>query len=984
MTKQTLIRSLILATAFAGGLAASADTFRWAKIDWLNLNGSSEAFYKTASWLDNVVPPLDGSETLNFVLTNAYNAAGELDVANKDSRYYQFQSIVLTTNNTVGTRAAEPFVVKIGSIAGSQPRQSLNAYGRHVVVDCPAPNGFAGPWRILANGTSGFTFTNDGTSAPTLNYLENGYYTYLKTETATTKAVVGGLVSGGTFNKTGPGTVTIASASDLQATCNLSGGTLALGRAAADVGVPAALADGAVFHVDAMATDSLTTTTDTDGKTVRVTAWRDLASTTRTMTLSDDDAAADWSAPRLIETNGVRLVDFGAHERQYDSSRDGAGKTNRVTLSSAAQATALGRAATLSTPNASRIKGVKEVFVVAEVTSDDSASGTSVYFCGGNWSYGWALNTKTSDPGLAGNSLVDQAVAAGKWLVDGTAKTAVDYPEKRRLRVYSIKGNKTMDFTHLGGQWRDKISGSAIFGGIRIGELVAYDRELTDAERLANQRYLMAKWHAGSERTSWDMGTVILRAENLSLDVGEGDVARVRRVRGTSTTFGATNARFPFTKTGAGELVLEDVYPSNLSIHVTGGSLSFTTTVDHDAVAAADAPAPDAFCHLDATKADTLLADASGGITNWTDCAGRATSMRPVSGRPAPTAKTSDKVDGKTVVDFGEEYVNNGAAMCLYNGESTSKEGMYDVFVVLRKYAASSSSKIFASTGWEIVGGNCFAGQDNGAALSLGANWTVDGRPALLDSVSGEYSVTNFNVYGMSVGQNPTAVNALGYWCSSGANGGGIQVAEYIGYTRRLTDAERLQTQAYLMKKWGKGAHPDAATSSVGAIDFATGVTPTVGTDSPRTVASVASADANATLVKTGAGLLTVGTLTNVSSVRVADGALTVTGAQDLSLGALTLDAAAFADGAAPRVSVNGTLTLAANGTLTATVPDDFAYGEWKVAAATSVAADSLATWTVTVASESGKKVRGICELVARDGGVWFCHRRRGACLIIR
>jgi hypothetical protein len=477
---------------------------------------------------------------------------------------------------------------------------------------------------------------------------------------------------------------------------------------------------------------------------------------------------------------------------------------------------------------------------------------------------------------------------------------------------------------------------------------------------------------------------VLLRAENLSLDVGAGDVARVRRVRGTSTAFGATNARFPFTKTGAGELVLEDVYPSNLPIHVTGGSLSFTTTVDHDAVAAADAPAPDAFCHLDATKADTLLKDTSGGITNWTDCAGRATSMRLVSGRTAPTAKASDKVDGKTVVDFGEEYVNNGAAMQLYNGESKSSEGMYDVFVVLRKYAPNSESKIFASTGWEIVGGNCFAGQDNGAALSIGANWTVDGRPAFLDSVSSENSVTNFNVYGMSVGQNPAVVNALGYWCSSGGNGGGIQVAEYIGYTRRLTDAERLQTQAYLMKKWGKGAHPDAATSSVGAIDFATGVTPTVGTDSPRTVASVASADANATLVKTGAGLLTVGTLTNVSSVRVADGALAVTGAQDLSLDALTLDAVAFADGAVPRVSVKGTLTLAANGTLTATVPDDFAYGEWQVAAATAVAADNLATWTVTVASESGARVRGICELEVREGGVWFCHRRRGACLIIR
>lgn len=971
-------RTIILAAGLAGALAASADAFRWANINTLNLDGRVDTFYQTASWLDGVVPPLDGTETLNFVLTNAYNAAGELDVANNNSRYYQIQPIVLTTNATAGTRAAEPFVVKIGSIADSQPRQSLNVYGRHVVVDCPDPNGFAGPWRVLANGTSGFTFTNDGTSAPTLNYLENGYNTTVKTETETTKAVIGGLVSGGTFNKSGSGTLKVASASDLQATCKLFGGTLALGRTDADV--PAALADGAVFHVDAMATDSLTTETDTDGKT-RVTAWRDLADTTRTMTLSEDDAAADWSAPRLIVTNGVPLVDFGAHERQYAQNRDG--KDGRDTLSSAEQAAELGRAATLSTPNASRVKSVREVFVVAEVTSD--VAGNTVYFCGGNWSYGWALGTKATTPQFLGGGLTDPTVGAGKWLVDGAAKTAVDYPETRRLLVYSIKGNRTMEFTHLGGQWRDQISGSASFGGIRIGELVAYSRELTDAERLANQRYLMDKWHAGSERTSWDMGTVILRAENLSLDVGEGDVARVRRVRGTSTNFGATNARFPFSKTGDGELVLEDVYPSSLPIHVKGGSVSFTTTVDHDAVAAADAPAAGAFCHLDATKADTLLADADGGITNWTDCAGRATSMRLVSGRSAPTAVASDKVDGKTVVDFGETYVNNGAAMQLYNGESKSSEGMYDVFVVLRKCGLNSEAKIFASTGWELVGGsNAFAGQDNGAALSIGANWTANGLPTSIDSLSGETSVTNFNVYGMSVSQTPTVVNALGYWCSSGPNGGGIQVAEYIGYTRRLTDAERLQTQAYLMKKWGKGAHPDAATSSVGPIDFASGVTPTVGTDSPRTVASVTAADASATLVKTGAGLLTVGTLSNVSSVRVTDGALAVTGAQDLALDALTLDAAAFADGAAPRVSVNGTLTLAANGTLSATVPDDFAYGEWQVAAATAIAADGLATWTLSVASESGAKVRGICELEVRDGGVWFCHRRRGACLIIR
>ncbi len=957
-TAKTVKGFALLATAcLTPALTAKADTYQWTR------TSQGGTFTDAANWSGGKVPANDTAVDIDFrSVADTGEDIGYAALLGQNMGRYVRQA--LTLPSTCWT---------FNAILGNMPNQSLVVNGAGAVVRVAAPDGFTGLWRVDAKQEPSFAFSNDGTVCPTLQYLQNGLRTVVNTESATTKAAVGSLVSGGLFMKKGAGDLTLVKPNGLESTCGLQEGTLTLGRAAADV--PAAPVAGAICHLDA--SDATTLTVDESGK---VTGWRDLTDETRTFAQIADVAA--YGAPKCVTVGGQTLVDFGAQAKYH------AGTGVKTELSSAQQQqTALGDAAMLQAGSGKSVGSVKELFIVAEVTTD---SKTPVTLVGGNWQFGWSLGTDDANESFARGDMVDPGVAAGDWLVNGAARKSYSRPEKGRLLVYSVKGCFPRSFNCLAGYTRGNDTG--IYGGLRIGEVLAYDRELTDDERLANHRYLMGKWQTGSARTLWDLGRVALRGTDTAVNVPEGETARVQRVFGSDTWAGHAADQYPLNKTGDGELVVEEVYPSTLPIHVKGGSIAFTSTIDRDAIAT-DGPAAGAYLHLDATKADTLVSDGANGIKQWNDCNGGSAAMTLIDGREAPTVASAE-INGQTVpvLDFGETYKEGGASLYLTDGGSAATPLFYDVFTVLKRHKLSdgqpSGAPIFStkSDAWYFVGGKtCLFDKNNADASVQGADYAVNGRFVWGDTGIHAGEIAGWSVYSASFGEKPIPVNALVNWIN---NGGGCQIAEHICYTRRLTDAERRQTTAYLMKKWGRGDHPDTTVSGIGPIDFAAGVQPVVGTDSPRTVASIASADADATLVKTGAGALTVGTLTNIAAIDIQGGALTVTGEQNLRLDALTVPASQFAEGAAPLVKVNGTLTFAENGRLAVTVAEGpVVSGEWKVAEATTIdaaTAENLASWTVTAQTTAGQKARGGFELVVKGDGVYVRRWRKGALFVIR
>ena len=624
---------------------------------------------------------------------------------------------------------------------------------------------------------------------------------------------------------------------------------------------------------------------------------------------------------------------------------------------------------------------VREVFFVAEVTTD---SNQMVAPFGGGGYYAWALNSN-----IAGNleyAAGQGDVASGYWLQDGVCKRRGSYPTKRRVVVYSVQGwfaqdgdvARAFDCLAFSGP------GNGSAGGIRLGEVVAYARELTEAERMATQRYLMAKWHVGSERQTWDVDTVALSGDGAAVNVEEGQVAQVRHVFG-SYGAGSDEARYTLTKRGAGELAIEDVYPrGTLPIRVEAGSLGLISTIDREAIDDT-APAADAYLHLDATRADTLTV-ADGKVSRWNDCAGRATFAAGQSGMALPVVADSG-VGGRPSIDFGD-FQKKGACLVVGDGETAAiypwDAHVTEAFVVWKRNPGDNSlAPLFSATGWQFVnfGGQVFS-EDNAAPEIQGANLTVNGvhmwGHAGFDHITSE---SGFNVFNISYGSQTMPINALGLWVDGSA--GGCQIAEYICYQRPLSDQERRNTVAYLMKKWGKGAHPEATPGAVGPVTFAVGnATPAIGADSPRAVASVTVEGEARPLVKTGAGRLAIGSLSGVSALDVREGAIEVKSTETaVGLAALAVPAAQFGPGARPLVLIGGALTLAETGTLSIELPETAEYGTEYPLVSAGTLSGTVTGWTTTLSGPA--KLRRDLRLFVRGDTLYATLQKRGLVVFI-
>ena len=698
-----------------------------------------------------------------------------------------------------------------------------------------------GPWNDLIIPLGGYAWANrraqcgfellGDSVAPTM--LPNIFFGFAPTIRVPEgkEGEVGNIFNRGFGYKDGAGKLTVDLPLDENIGLYHRGGTLSLkGGTATEVAED--IAPGAYLHLNAADEDSIETSGDS------VIAWRDPASgrTAGPVPESWKDGwtlASSFSLPTLDRdhaVNGHPLVRFGV----------------------------------LAGPEL--VRTVREVFMViaAEPTADEVMPPLGDYAGFNGRSYHLQRSYSTSDWNNNGlfnfyaRSFVKDALLA----VNGNPVPWRSYPSNPcELRVVSVAFPDERAFATLGA---DRNCSS--FGGFRVAEFVIYTRELTAAERRQTVSALKRRWLG--DGSVHDIGIVKVEADGAEIEVAENEVASVRTVNDMG--------RHGIVKTGEGTLVLDRVQPNTAKIEVQGGKVAFsrqTAAVAADAQVAAD-PA----FHLDADNAASFTGE--GGVTSWHDTRTDVDFQADLyAGAAMPTVAAAAPT-GRNVVDFGTQLASNGPRL-----QFSAVKSVHEGFIVWKNtYPGSSYDNvpaIFESQAFPEFSYNspgCLFSQYRNNARNEACVWTVNG--SVVNPESREFGdnfgggVGNFVVIHF-VSPQPLKLGGV----ADSANGtvkpagGGCQVAEYIGYDRLLTDRERQETEAALMKKWLGTDHPSRKGWS-GTLAFAEGVTPEIAAESDLTVGTV---EAEGTLVKSGEGALKVNAVApGVTGYDVRGGSLAV------------------------------------------------------------------------------------------------------------
>lgn len=562
-------------------------------------------------------------------------------------------------------------------------------------------------------------------------------------------ATVENISGRGTMTKSGDGTLVVDNYGAFGGTLAPQAGTLVLGTASdapAFGGEHAFPANGLLLHLDASRADTLTMA---DGL---VTEWRDASAGSVKAVFSEDDGVsfAGRNAPALRPAgmNGLNAVDMGfAGSGQY--LKFSSNLTGIKTVLMAVNAAGGGGYCLSTTSSGSKIPFMRgQIPILATKTFAYSSDYPLLYIeDAAQWCYVW-LDGKMVDPMLTSYSGGDQILTLVPTSANGGSADGL-----------------CLDCGLIGHS-----------GGMCYGEILVYDRILTETERCAAEAYLREKWVVPAR-----IGTLSLTG-NATLKT-EGDVT-VDRVIGSGR----------LTKTGAGRLT------------VRGKSAAFTGSISADegkvtyirkGEVPTELPVAGPSFWFDPSDAETLTLDGEN-VTAIASPDGKAVSAAP-TGTTAPTLK--DKaLNGLSVLDMGAHLSGRNLTF------SAPQTGLRTLFVVwgtnpngghLLGNSANTSMFKRETIWWKsLFHSNALAALRQGMIRMNGESLGPD--------ETFKFDSTGFQLIAIE-SCAPVTVDNLG---ETEGGYGGMQYGEVIGYDRLLSSEEFDAVEAYLACKWfGKASN---------------------------------------------------------------------------------------------------------------------------------------------------------------------------------
>ena len=827
--------------AFAAALSAMAVRGDGEPVtaNWLPTAAGTYTLTDGANW-DTGVAPTNGVDIANFA-PGAIDGAQNIDLpATSAISSWYLGTVTGASNQTIRTPA----------------RHSNGTAIRYLTV--ANPNGFRGTWSLSDAHTRLYMIPTNSL-VPSLATLDCYYAPLVITHPGTSvveRLTGGGLVhKGANNNEYQPnnvlrikGVAPFTQAKTRIRMANHSAVSLDYEGVSTNLPVTA----GIYVRFDASRPDTIDTET-VDGRRY-VTAWRDADG--RGVTAMPFTGNAYGNVPHgqrpwlseVTSANGCPLVDFGAFENAnghadspyYDSLKETLGPSASLTFPATTQA--------------------REVFIVWQ---DTQATGTCSFVVGAQNEYHLhrgrclfaeqRMNFHTTD----------------ETCLDGVRRSYTFGGPYDLTRLSVVSANFSQGAI-LGTLAQDR---NLRFGGARIAEVIIYTQELSSLERQAVHAYLQRKWTSNAKFDPITLRDIQVDASNQIFEVPEGRTVDVGLLKVLSSQ--------TFVKTGDGTLNVDTLANDGvLKLDVRGGAVTFNrmlTGMD-DAE-----PAPGPMFWLDATAADsfvrTNLEHGVAGrdyIHRWNDCRPTQTKYYAYpmnqaidTNRPFVVANAAN---GHAVVDFGTGIITNKNAP--WNGYSPDAARLrfnanvdaHDGFVVLRMnnpdshYVCANGEKgpppLFGvdTQGFTRWGTDKLLAQ-YADADPLTAYWCIDGVSYVPFYDTFAFGTNDFHV--VSFSQLKTIrVNRLAD--DRNIVFGGQQIGEVLFYDRPLSEHERRQTEAYLMKKWKNKTSPALHNEvNLNTVTFAEGVAPVLSSDRPLTVAALNAAN-DATITQKGDGTVTL------------------------------------------------------------------------------------------------------------------------------
>lgn len=429
----------------------------------------------------------------------------------------------------------------------------------------------------------------------------------------------------------------------------------------------------------------------------------------------------------------------------------------------------------------------------------------------------------------------------GEIYVDGV-RTNYHYVPKADYQLVEIH---TKGGAHVSALAMDR-GGWDRRGGQRLGEVLLYERKLTERERVATRNYLMKKWFGRDPETPPPVEEA--GAAGISYAVISVDGTRALPVDGDSSA-GEVQGAGVLEKTGAGALTVGDLSSFTGVVRVAEGTFALT---GETATVAAEYPGDGLVYHADAEYGVSVVTNAAGvaKVSAWE-------SRHDPSWRAVPGWSQTDSthfpsylpagMNGRPAVDM--VYGGTGAGGWQFlrfqrDGAWARIPDVRSVFWVVGSqqgggYLLGGGTNQYNKVGhWNFHRG-LRATRDNiwdtrgctnyllgGAAHTDAryANWWKNGAKVdpgvtelsgawdqlsmvMQDNAAKYAEVEGFAFDGRSIEGGTAYLN----------RSGGQRLAEVLIYNRALTDGERTGTEAYLRSRWGVGMH-HAATNLAGVV----------------------------------------------------------------------------------------------------------------------------------------------------------------------